>query len=255
MLRSVPRRGTPPLFSLAVIFAGTLLLVLLGVLAILSVLVLRGALSLPAAEGMATPPPGQAIAAAPPPEPAAPREVPPVEAPPTPELPPTSPPPAEPPSTPVPPPPEPTPAPAPTPKPPPPASPQSPPAEVSGPDPFPIGAPAVPSTRVTCNRRITHVVRPGENLFRIALRYNTTAQSIANLNDIPDVRQIRAGQRLVVVTCAGRASRGRGRTYVVQPGDTLFRVALNHGTTVSALRAANGLRSNLIYPGQVLRIP
>jgi lipoprotein-anchoring transpeptidase ErfK/SrfK len=43
-------------------------------------------------------------------------------------------------------------------------------------------------------------------------------------------------------------------THVVQPGETLFRIALNHGVTVDALRAANGISGNLIYAGQTLTI-
>ncbi|MBN2484164.1 MAG: LysM peptidoglycan-binding domain-containing protein [Candidatus Omnitrophica bacterium] len=47
-----------------------------------------------------------------------------------------------------------------------------------------------------------------------------------------------------------------GSTYTVQAGDNLFRIALNHGTTLDALRQANGLGdSNIINPGQVLVIP
>lgn len=46
-----------------------------------------------------------------------------------------------------------------------------------------------------------------------------------------------------------------GATHVVQPGETLFRIALNHGITVDALRAANGIAGNTIYVGQVLVIP
>jgi len=45
------------------------------------------------------------------------------------------------------------------------------------------------------------VVKPGENLFRIALRYNTTILSIARRNNISDPRVIRTGQRLHIVTC------------------------------------------------------
>lgn len=45
------------------------------------------------------------------------------------------------------------------------------------------------------------------------------------------------------------------QTHVVQPGETLFRIALNHGVTVDALRAANGIVGNTIYAGQVLIIP
>lgn len=110
------------------------------------------------------------------------------------------------------------------------------------------------ASSVACGRRVTYVVRPGDNLFRIALRYRTTTQAIARLNHIPDVREISVGQRLIIVTCRQGSSSGYG-TYVVQAGDNLFRIALNHGTTVAAIRAANGLRSNLIVPGQVLYIP
>ena len=45
-------------------------------------------------------------------------------------------------------------------------------------------------------------------------------------------------------------------TYRVKSGDTLRSIALEHGTTVKALRAANDLgATNLIRPGQVLIIP
>ncbi|MCS7087265.1 MAG: LysM peptidoglycan-binding domain-containing protein [Thermoflexales bacterium] len=126
----------------------------------------------------------------------------------------------------------------------------------SRPDPIPASAstPSRRSARLSCNRRVTHVVRSGENLFRIALRYRTTVASLMRLNGIRDPHSLRVGQRLTVITCAGRSARS-ARTHVVQAGETLFRIAQRYGTTVEALRAANGLRSNLIVPGQVLRIP
>ncbi len=43
-------------------------------------------------------------------------------------------------------------------------------------------------------------------------------------------------------------------TYVVQSGDTLYAIASRHGTTVDALKAANGLTSNVIWVGQTLQI-
>lgn len=46
-----------------------------------------------------------------------------------------------------------------------------------------------------------------------------------------------------------------GGTYTVRAGDTLFRIALNHGVSLYDLRAVNGLYNNLIYVGQQLRIP
>lgn len=43
-----------------------------------------------------------------------------------------------------------------------------------------------------------HIVQPGENLFRIALRYNTSVQEIAQANGITDIRRIFVGQRLLI---------------------------------------------------------
>lgn len=45
-------------------------------------------------------------------------------------------------------------------------------------------------------------------------------------------------------------------TYIVRPGDTLFRIALNNRTTVAVLSQLNGIANpRLIYVGQELRIP
>jgi LysM repeat protein len=43
--------------------------------------------------------------------------------------------------------------------------------------------------------------------------------------------------------------------YVVKGGDSLWKIARDHGTTVVRLRAANGLSGDVIRPGQVLKVP
>ena len=43
--------------------------------------------------------------------------------------------------------------------------------------------------------------------------------------------------------------------HIVARGDTLWKIASRHATTVETVKRANGLRSNRIYPGQVLRVP
>lgn len=60
------------------------------------------------------------------------------------------------------------------------------------------------SAGYACGRRIVHVVQPGQNIFRIALRYDTTINAIVWRNGIDDVRFVRPGTRLVVVTCEQR---------------------------------------------------
>ncbi len=44
-------------------------------------------------------------------------------------------------------------------------------------------------------------------------------------------------------------------SYRVSPGDTLWKIANRHRTTVEEVKRGNGLRSNRIYPGQVLKVP
>ena len=43
-----------------------------------------------------------------------------------------------------------------------------------------------------------HVVQPGDNLYRLALRYNTTVWAIAQANHIVNVNLIYVGQKLVI---------------------------------------------------------
>lgn len=48
---------------------------------------------------------------------------------------------------------------------------------------------------------------------------------------------------------------GSAGSYRVARGDTLWKIAQRHGTTTSAIKRRNGLRSNTIRPGQVLKMP
>ena len=57
---------------------------------------------------------------------------------------------------------------------------------------------------------------------------------------------------------AGKAkskSSSGGSKYVVKKGDTVERIARRYGVSVSRLKAANGLKSDLIRAGQTLTIP
>jgi LysM repeat protein len=104
-----------------------------------------------------------------------------------------------------------------------------------------------------------HIVQPGENLFRISLCYGTTVEAIARANNIMNPWFIYVGQKLDIPTGGdgGMPSPGPGgKTYVVQPGDTLYSIAVRYDTTVQALMVANNLSNpNLIYVGQTLRVP
>lgn len=58
---------------------------------------------------------------------------------------------------------------------------------------------------------------------------------------------------LFVLMTAGLAS--ASSSYTVQSGDSLYFIAQKYGVTVNALKSANGIYSDQIYPGQQLAIP
>lgn len=54
---------------------------------------------------------------------------------------------------------------------------------------------------------------------------------------------------------AAKKKSSSGSRYTVGKGDTLYGIARKKGTTVAKIKAANGMRSDLIRPGQSLKIP
>ena len=135
----------------------------------------------------------------------------------------------------------------------------------------------------------THTVQTGENLFRIALRYGMTVETLAAANGITDPARIYAGQVLVIPdgtavdavpaavapavvdtapvtnsTDLGivAASPPAATTttapvyYTVQAGETLASIGQVYGVTWGDIAAANGIaNANQIYAGQQLIIP
>jgi len=102
------------------------------------------------------------------------------------------------------------------------------------------------------------VVQRGENLFRIALRYGTTVQAIASANGIANPALIYVGQTLIIPSSGEQPSPPTTgeTTYVVQPGDNLFRIALRYNMSYLYLAQYNGIaNTSLIYVGQIMRIP
>lgn len=117
-------------------------------------------------------------------------------------------------------------------------------------------------------------VQPGDNLFRIAIRFQTTTRALAEANNITNVNLIYSGQVLRIpgavanpptpqpdpaptaTPTATAAPPAAEESYVVQRGDTLRRIAARFDTTVAALVSANNIvNPNIIFVGQRLTIP
>lgn len=103
---------------------------------------------------------------------------------------------------------------------------------------------------------VVHVVQKGENLFRIALRYGTTVENIANANGIANPALIYVGQELTIPGGKQQEPSEGATTYVVQPGDNLFRIALRHNMSYLYLAQYNNITNPAhIRTGQVIKIP
>jgi LysM repeat protein len=124
--------------------------------------------------------------------------------------------------------------------------------------------PGVPTTAPGINQCV-HVVSAGQNLFRIALQYNVDVYQLAQFNNIPNMNLILVGQQINIPNCSGGVvitpAPGGGTAtcsspYMVQQGDTLYKISLRCGVSVMSIASANGISNiNLILINQQLNIP
>lgn len=137
--------------------------------------------------------------------------------------------------------------------------------------------PSPPSTSSGHRSPATYIIQRGDTLSLIAHRYNTTIRAIAELNSILNPNLIHIGQRLIIpsagysppslrqpFTSTGLSTSDAAQDtppsptqiHTVQQGETLTRIALRYGTTISVIVAANDLANpSLIFTGQRLVIP
>ena len=106
----------------------------------------------------------------------------------------------------------------------------------------------------------TYIVQSGDTLTSIAIKFDTTVQAIAELNDLQNPNLIYVGEILKIPTnsrgnLSAPSSRHYIKTYIVQSGDTLTSIAKKFNTTVERIALLNNIiNPNLIYPGQILKI-
>lgn len=95
----------------------------------------------------------------------------------------------------------------------------------------------------------TYVVRPGDTLSGIAVRFGLTVDQLCESNPELDPDRIRVGEELVI---GGRARRVE---HTVRDGENLSRIASRYGVAVRNVLEWNpGLRPNLVRSGRTLTI-
>lgn len=111
----------------------------------------------------------------------------------------------------------------------------------------------------------TYTVQAGDTLYGIARRSGMSLNTLLSLNGLSQSSVIRPGQTLKLSGASNAtvaspvsykstaSSASTSGTYTVKAGDTLYRIAYNHGISLTTLLSINGLsETSTILPGQQL---
>ncbi len=123
----------------------------------------------------------------------------------------------------------------------------------------------------------SYVVKSGDTLGLLAARWNSSVEEVSRINGLTNANLLMVGQVLVMPrvanmpatlpspvvantapapTASTTAISSSGGSYVIQPGDSVGRLAERWDTTSARIIEVNGLRNaNVIVVGQTLRIP
>jgi LysM repeat protein len=110
-----------------------------------------------------------------------------------------------------------------------------------------------------------YTVKSGDYLGKIAKIYGTTVQQLKSLNGLTSDmiyvgQQLKVSTQTTVVTpppvvpTPSTPTSPTTTVYTVKSGDYLGKIAKQYGMTVQALKSLNGLTSDLIFVGQVLKV-
>ena len=112
-------------------------------------------------------------------------------------------------------------------------------------------APHSHTTTSSTNSVSTYTVKSGDTLWGISKSYGLTITELKSLNGLK-TDSIYPGQRLNVSGSASVAA--ASSTYTVRSGDNLTTIAARYNISLSYLKSINNLNSDVIYPGQVLKL-
>ena len=97
-----------------------------------------------------------------------------------------------------------------------------------------------------------YIVQKGDTLYGIANKFGLTVDNLKDINNLSS-NNLSIGQKLLINSNYNDDE--KYLTYSVNRGDTLYSIAEKYNTTVDAIKSINGLTSNNLSIGQVLKIP
>ncbi|MGD0258662.1 MAG: LysM peptidoglycan-binding domain-containing protein [Verrucomicrobiota bacterium] len=131
--------------------------------------------------------------------------------------------------------------------------------------PAPVETPAPPTVPAGATE---YTIVKGDSFSTIAPKFHLSVKAITDANPGVEPTKLQIGQKIHIPVAAApiapavtgtapveSASAGGEQTYTVKSGDNLTKIAGQFSTTIKALRAANGLKTDGIKVGQKLKIP
>ena len=114
-----------------------------------------------------------------------------------------------------------------------------------------------------------YVIQKGDTFDALHKKFGVSVKAIIAANPTVNPSKLQIGQRIVIpaptAPAPGAAPAPGGattaaaetgeQTYKVKSGDSLTRIAKDHGTTLTALRKLNHLTTDKIKVGDILKIP
>lgn len=98
----------------------------------------------------------------------------------------------------------------------------------------------------------TYKVQAGDSLWKISNTYHLSINQLIEWNQLTS-SVIYTGQTLTLANPKQNTTVS-GKTYTVKKGDSLWSIATKNGLSVINLKNMNGLKSDMIYPGQTLKL-
>ena len=114
-------------------------------------------------------------------------------------------------------------------------------------------------TNAATNSGKTYTVKSGDSVWAIAQKTGVSMDTLRSLNNIqgnfiyPGQQLRLSGSNSSQTTTKTNSNTSSTGTYQVKSGDSLWKIAMEHGTTVERLRSLNKITGSMIYPGQHLR--
>lgn len=97
-----------------------------------------------------------------------------------------------------------------------------------------------------------YILNSGENLQSVAKKFNVSQEELLKLNNLYYESNLRTGDEILIPKNEDKYF----NIYVIESGDSLYKIAEKYNINPKLLAALNGLEmEDYIYPGQELLLP